>query len=251
MDRTRGYTEHNRVAWDQIAPVRPPEPAAFFAAGGTTLDDCETEALPDVAGQRMLHLQCASGNESLSWAVRGARVVGVDISAVAVRLATERAAQTGLAARFVAADVYDLPPELVDFDVVYASSGVVCWLPDLDRWAAIVAGRLRPGGRFLLYEHHPVWEATAGAPDALRPVTGYFGRSTPVAELDRSRRPRAAVPERAFVSFLWPLGDVVTALANAGLRVELVVEHPVPALYGAGEAASWWPGTYLVRAVRG
>jgi SAM-dependent methyltransferase len=250
MDRTRSYTEHNRVCWDQIAPARAPEPAEFFAAGGSTLDDCEIAALPDVAGQRLLHLQCASGNESLSWAVRGAQVVGVDISAVAVRLATERAAQTGLAARFVAADVYDLPTELVGFDVVYARSGVVCWLPSLDRWARTVAGRLRPGGRFLLYEHHPVWEATAGAPDALRPVADYFGRSTPVAGLDPTRRPRAAVPDRSFVSFLWPLGDVVTALARAGLRIELVVEHPVPELYGAGPAAARWPGTYLIRAVR-
>ncbi|MEV0840628.1 class I SAM-dependent methyltransferase [Actinocatenispora sera] len=250
MDRTRSYTEHNRVCWDQIAPARAPEPTEFFAAGGSTLDDCETEALPDVAGQRLLHLQCASGNESLSWAVRGAQVVGVDISAVAVRLATERAAQTELAARFVVADVYDLPAELVGFDVVYASSGVVCWLPSLDRWARTVAGRLRPGGRFLLYEHHPVWEATAGAPDALRPVADYFGRSTPVAGLDPTRRPRAAVPDRSFVSFLWPLGDVVTALARAGLRIELVVEHPVPELYGAGPAAARWPGTYLIRAMR-
>lgn len=250
MDTARAYTAGNRVAWDEIAPHRPPEPAEFFRTGGSTLDGPEAAALGDVTGRRMLHLQCASGNESLSWAARGATVVGVDISAVAVGLAAERAAQTGLPATFVAADVYDLPPELTGFDVVYASSGVVCWLPDLDRWARVVAGRLRRGGVFLLWEHHPVWEATAGGPDGLRAVTDYFGRGTPVATLDGSRRPGAASAETRFVSFLWPVGDVVTALVRAGLRLVELAEYPVPGLYGGGGSAGWLPGAYLVRAVR-
>lgn len=105
------------------------------------------EALPDVAGARMLHLACANGDDSLSWAARGATVVGVDISDVAIALANDSAAATGLDARFVAADVYDLPADVGDFDVVYASWGVTCWLPDLSTWGQIVAGLLRPGRR--------------------------------------------------------------------------------------------------------
>ncbi|HEY3503464.1 MAG TPA: class I SAM-dependent methyltransferase [Actinocatenispora sp.] len=249
MDATRAYTGRNRDAWNQIAPRRTPEPAAFFAAGGSTLDECEATALGDVTGRRILHLQCASGNESLSWAARGARVVGVDISDVAIGLARERAAETGLSATFVVADVYDVPAELTGFDIVYASSGVVCWLPDLDRWARIVAGRLRPGGVFLLYEHHPVWEATAAAPGGLRAAVDYFGRGTPVSGLDVSRRPGAAAPDTPLVSFLWPLGDVVTALVRAGLRLDLLAEHPEPRMYGDGPTAGWLPAAYLVRAV--
>lgn len=137
------------------------------------------EALPDVAGARMLHLACANGDDSLSWAARGATVVGVDISDVAIALANDSAAATGLDARFVAADVYDLQADVGDFDVVYASWGVTCWLPDLSTWGQIVAGLLRPGGVFLLCEHHPVWEVLAPRGDHVQVTADYFGRGHP------------------------------------------------------------------------
>ncbi|MGI8577160.1 MAG: hypothetical protein ACR2KG_04415 [Nocardioidaceae bacterium] len=82
MDTTLDYTSRNRITWNAIADKRPGKPAAFFANGGTTLDDIEVAQIPDVAGKRLLHLACANGNESLSWAARGASVTGVDISDV-------------------------------------------------------------------------------------------------------------------------------------------------------------------------
>ncbi len=113
MDKTRDYTSRNRRGWDRIAPSRPTEPAEFFLRGGTTLETMETDALPQVSGLRLLHLACASGNESLSWAARGASVVGVDISEAAVRTANEQARASRL------------------------------------EWARIVSARLTEGGTFL------------------------------------------------------------------------------------------------------
>ncbi|MGA8117376.1 MAG: class I SAM-dependent methyltransferase [Actinocatenispora sp.] len=251
MDHVRQHTEANRVTWNSIAPSRPPEPPEFFAGGGSTLDDCEAEALGPVTGRRLLHLQCAAGNDSLSWAVRGAQVVGVDISDVAIATATRQAATSGLDATFVAADVYDLPESIGTFDIVYASAGVVCWLPDLDRWAAIVSGRLRRGGTFLLYEHHPVWETLCVGEDGVRISTDYFGRDALDApQLDPTKRPVGWTPQSRFRCFLWPLGDVVTALARAGLRLDLVEEHPCAEMYGGWPSVRWLPATYLVRAFR-
>jgi len=253
----RTHTHANRASWNAIAPARTPQPARYFLAGGTTLEPWEADALGDVTGTRMLHLQCASGNETFSWAMRGARVVGVDISDVAIEQA--RATATDLpdaSASFVVADVYDLPPSLGSFDVVYASAGVVCWLPDLNRWARIVAERLRPGGTFLLNEHHPVWEVLAvraadGMPAAVEPTLDYFGRAPVHDGYDDTKRPRGWTPQIEFTSFVWPVGDVVNALLGAGLRLTELTELAIPQMYAAlGEQAGWLPAAYQLRAIR-
>jgi SAM-dependent methyltransferase len=254
MDDVLAYTEINRRGWDVMAADRPARGAAFYRDGGTTLDDVETEALPDVSGRTFLHLACANGNDSLSWAARGARVTGVDISAVAIEAARQQAVESGLDARFVAADMFDLPDDLGRFDVVHASWGVVCWVPDVDRWLSVVVEHLNDGGTFFLAEHHPVWEAL-GAPDdegRLRPVADYFGRHTPSGHsLDPTRHPRGWTEDVETASFVWPVSDVVSAMTTAGLKVEHFSEHPLPELYdGMGDAASRLPAVYLVRAVR-
>jgi SAM-dependent methyltransferase len=251
-------TTANRDSWNAIAPARTPQPARYFLDGGSTLEEWEASALGHVDGARMLHLQCASGNETFSWAMRGARVVGVDISDVAIAQARATAADLpGAAVDFVAADVYDLPDGLGRFDIVYASAGVVCWLPDLDRWARIVASHLEPGGTFLLNEHHPVWEvlavhaAVGDQPATVEPTLDYFGR-VPLREgYDDTKRPRGWTSQVEFTSFVWPVGDVVTALLRAGLRLVEFTELPVPDMYtGLGIRAGWLPAAYQVRAIR-
>lgn len=252
MDRILSHTSANRISWNEIAPARPPQPPEFFLRGGSTLDDFEPGLLPDVSGKRMLHLACANGNDSVSWAFLGASVTGVDISEVAIRSATALAAETGADARFVAADMYQLPAHLRDFDVVYASAGVVCWLPDLDLWAQMIADRLRPGGTFLLIEHHPIWEVLGVRSDGVAVTVDYFGRGRPTVQTyDQAKRPTGSTPRTSFDAFLWPVSDVVMSLVHAGLRLDEFHEAPLPAMYqGLGEAAGRLPAIYVVRAIR-
>ncbi len=159
MERIRRFTSQNRNAWNEIAEVRYAHRkpgAAFFAAGGSTLAQIELEAVGAVESRTLLHLQCATGEETLSWAVKGARATGVDISDRQIEIAREVAAEAGLEVTFLACDVYDLPDHLQNqsFDIVYSSGGVLCWLPELDPWARVIAGALKPNGLFLLYEEH-------------------------------------------------------------------------------------------------
>src|SRR5262249_20693055 len=120
------------------------------------LDAIEQAALGDVTGKSLLHLQCHFGLDTLSWARQGARVTGVDFAEDAVREARALAGVLGLQGTFVHSDIDDLPQRLdVTFDIVFTSHGVLCWLPDLERWAHVIAHFLRPGGLFYIIEAHP------------------------------------------------------------------------------------------------
>jgi SAM-dependent methyltransferase len=251
MDHILASTRSNRISWNEIAPARPQQPPEFFQRGGSTLEDFEPGLLPDVAGKRLLHLACASGNESISWAFLGAIVTGVDISDVAIRSASALARETGADARFLAADMYAIPSALRDFDVIYASWGVVCWLPDLDEWAQMIADRLRPGGTFLLNEHHPIWEVLGvRRPGEVAVTVDYFGRNRPTVQTyDQAKRPTGSTPETSFDAFLWPVSDVVMSLMRAGLRIDEFFEAPAPEMYhGLGDAADRLPAVYVIKA---
>lgn len=226
------YTSVNRRLWDARARVH--FDSAFydvegFRRGGTHLLDVELDEIGSVAGRDLLHLQCHFGLDTLSFARLGARVTGVDFSEVAVEQARALAGGLGLLAEFICADVLDLPAALSGrFDIVYTSRGVLCWLGDLEPWAAGIARCLRPGGRFYIFEDHPV----AAALDEVTPALGiaypYFERPGPDrCEVEGSYADRA-MPSTEPFAYEWShgLGEVLTALIRAGLRVETVREFP-------------------------
>ena len=137
------YFAMNRSAWDQRAQVHFGSKfynVAGFLAGETSLREIERAELTDVAGKRLLHLQCHFGLDTLSWARQGAVCTGVDISSVAIQKARELAAQTRLNTEFVCSDVYGFERTHSEpYDIVFTSYGAICWLPDLTRWAQVVA----------------------------------------------------------------------------------------------------------------
>jgi SAM-dependent methyltransferase len=228
------HEQANRRRWDELVPIH--ARSAFydvpgFLAGQTSLRPLEIDEVGDVAGKSLLHLQCHFGLDTLSWARRGARVTGVDYSPAAIEQARALAAQAKLPARFVCARVQDLPEVHEDtYDIVFTSYGVLCWLPDLGPWARTIAACLRPGGIFYMVEMHPFTDVFDDRPGTsqLRLGYPYFPPAEPLAEqvpgtyADRS----AAVEHRQ--SYLWvhPLGKVLTALVQAGLRLEFVHEFP-------------------------
>jgi SAM-dependent methyltransferase len=204
-----------------------------FRAGGIRLRDDEVAAVGDVRGRSLLHLQCHFGIDTLSWARLGARVTGADFSPAAIRLAQELAADLGFAdARFVESNVYDLPDHLDgEFDVVYTSRGVLGWLPDIRGWARVVAHFVAPGGTFFITEIHPVaqvFENEGVAPGELRLAYPYWEHHDPlVFDVKGSYAdPDADVGEQKEHGWDHGLGEIVTALVDAGLRIESLAEHP-------------------------
>jgi SAM-dependent methyltransferase len=231
------YLEANRALWEEWTDIH--ETSAFydldaFRKGGTRLQGYEIEEIGDVTGKTLLHLQCHFGMDSLSWARRGADVTGADFSPKAVALAAELAGELGLAdrARFVCSNLYDLPANLQGgFDVVYTSRGVLGWLPDIEGWARIAAHFVRPGGIFYITEIHPVaqvWDDEDVEPGELRLRYPYFSNELPfVFPTQGSYADRTARVEQP-VEYGWNhgLGEIVTALAANGLRVESLREFP-------------------------
>ncbi len=227
----------NKALWDAWTAVHAAGEfydLAGFRAGGVRIPPYEIEMVGDVTGKSLLHLQCHFGIDTLSWARLGARVTGVDFSPDAIALARSLADDLGFSeAHFVESNIYDLPGALDGtFDIVYTSLGVLGWLPDIRAWARIVARYLAPGGTFLITEVHPIAQALENegvAPGELRLAYPYWEHPEPLTfPVTGSYADPSADLGQDLVEHGWDhgLGEIVTALIDAGLRIERLVEHP-------------------------
>ena len=201
-----------------------------FKAGRMTLDPITLAGPGDVTGKSLLHLQCHFGMDTMSWARRGAIVTGVDFSAEAIEAARTLAAEVGIQVTFVHCDLYDLPQHLTgQFDVVFTSYGVLGWLPDLGRWAQVIAHFLKPGGIFYIVEVHPVALLfDEHRQDAeLRLLYPYFQGAEPLRiEKDGSYAAPDAPIRSVTYAWIHPLAEIIASLLRAGLRIEAFDEYP-------------------------
>lgn len=153
------YFDLNKKFWD--SRVEPHQSSSLydmkaFMAGKSSLTEIEKDELGDVTQKTLLHLQCHFGQDTISWARKGAIATGVDFSGKAIDKANEIKDELGVQARFIESNVYDLPEVLDEqFDIVFTSYGATPWLPDLTKWAAIVSRYLKKGGLFYIAEFHP------------------------------------------------------------------------------------------------
>jgi SAM-dependent methyltransferase len=232
MSDKPSWHEKNRAMWDVKAPlhlVSAGYDVAGFKAGCNQLRAHEIADLGNVSGKELIHLQCHFGLDTLSWARLGARVTGLDFSAPAVLAATDLARQTGIDATFVTSDVYDAAAAVGGrtFDIVYTGVGALCWLPDMNGWARVVHDLLRPGGQLYLFEFHPVkWMIEGSAPNSIEIRDSYFTPPEGCSEFGGVTYMDSSIPAAATPTVQWshPLGEVVTALAQAGLRIESLRE---------------------------
>jgi SAM-dependent methyltransferase len=227
------FVELNRDLWDKRVRAHLQfnlYPSAKVEDGTYEVGYPDRDELGDVRGKRLLHLQCNAGADTLFWARQGASVVGLDFSQEAIAEARRLAAATALDATFVCSDVYAAHAQSLGlFDVVYTSTGVLWWLPDLDGWAKVIADHLAPGGFFYIHEIHPAsmiydWES-----DGLDVAHDYF-TTEPMVEEGSAGTYYESGPDfecepATEVGWTHTLGGVITALASAGLRVEYLHEH--------------------------
>ncbi len=196
-----------------------------WKSGKNSLTPIEIREVGDVVGRSLLHLQCHFGQDTLSWARMGAtEVVGCDLADKAIEYARELAAEMNLPARFVCCNVYDLPQHLEgQFDIVFTSYGTIGWLPDLERWAAVVRHFLKPGGVFYIADFHPVVWMFGDSMEQLQ--YPYFGGE--VIETEQVGTYADRDSSIKYKEFGWnhSLSEVVNCLIRQGLRIEFLNEY--------------------------
>jgi SAM-dependent methyltransferase len=231
------YRTVNRAGWDERAPAHAASPdyaLARFAQDPEFISDVvrfDRERLGALAGLEGVHLQCHIGTDTISLARLGAHMTGLDFSPASLAEARRLAARLGADVEFVEADVYDAVERLGAgrFDLVYTGIGALCWLPDVRRWAAVVAALLRPGGRLHLREGHPMlWALADVRPDGLLAVEHpYFETDAPNVWDDPGTyvETDATFVHTRTLEWNHGLGEIVTALLDHGLELTALVEH--------------------------
>lgn len=160
MQNDLNYLEINKESWNKRVDSHLSSDfydQQGFLDGKTSLKEIELKLLGNVEGKSILHLQCHFGQDTISLSRLGANATGVDLSDKAIKYAREIAGETNSNANFICCDIYNLPNHLNEkFDIVFTSYGTIGWLPDLDKWANIVSSFLKPNGKFVFVEFHPV-----------------------------------------------------------------------------------------------
>jgi SAM-dependent methyltransferase len=232
---TRTWREVNLANWEARVPVHT-APGGYDLASFddpahlSTVVRYDVPRLGRLDGLDVVHLQCHIGTDTVSLARLGARsTTGLDFSPSALAAGRELASRADADVRFVEADAYDAVRVLgtAVADVVYTGIGALCWLPDIDRWADVVAGLLRPGGRLFLREGHPMLLTLADPrPDGLLVVEyPYFETDGIEFREESTYAGSGAVSAPEQVAFSHGLGETFTALRDAGLEVTDFVEH--------------------------
>lgn len=221
------YLKANRELWNAWAGFHP-ETKLYqmeaFRNGATSLMQLERTALEPVSGQSLLHLQCHFGQDTISWSRLGAKAVGVDFSEKAIATATSLANDMAVDTAFIEADVLQLDLGRM-FDIVFTSYGVLTWLPDLTKWAEVVARHLKPGGTFFIAEFHPglvMLDLETG-----KYAYSYFKNTEPFEEtVTGSYADPQEGTARTEYSWAYSISEVLNALIGQGLLLESFEEYP-------------------------
>jgi len=270
------YYEFNRASWDERAPAHAASPDyAFerFVEDPAFLSEVVRFDLPrlgDINGLKGVHLQCHIGTDTLSLARLGAQMTGLDLSPASLAQARELSRRAGPHVEYVESELYDAVSVLGagSFDLVFTGIGALCWLPSVSRWAQVVADLLVPGGRLFIREGHPVlWSVEYERPDRLLVLEyPYFEREQALVWDEPGTYVETDAVFEQNITHEWNhgLGEIVTAVLDAGMDLTMLVEHdsvpwePLPGQMVKDEHGEWrladrperMPLTYTLQAIK-
>jgi len=225
MNTEDNYLHINRQSWNNVVDIH--WKSEFynledFIKGETSLNSIELGLLGDLTGKTVLHLQCHFGQDTISLSRLGVEVTGVDFSDKAIEKAKELAKGTN--ATFICCDIYSLSDYLdKQFDIVFTSYGTIGWLPDLDKWAKVISRFLKPNGKFVIVEFHPVvWMFDN---DFEQIAYRYFNSEPIIESLNGTYAERTNEITRTTITWNHGLGEVINSLIKNGLQINSFEEY--------------------------
>ncbi len=249
MEILSDYIKINKQTWNNKTQVH--IDSQFydndnFLKGKSTLNSIELELLGDVKGKTILHLQCHFGQDSLSLARLGAKVTGVDFSEKAIEKANEFNSKLNLDAEFLCCDIYDLPNYLnKKFDIVFTSYGTIGWLPDLTKWANVVSKFLKPNGKFIMAEFHPVvWMFDN---DFKEVFYNYFNVEPIIEDESGTYADRYSKIEAKTIGWNHPTSEVLNSLIIAGLEINAFNEYDYSPYNCFNETEEFEPNKFRIK----
>lgn len=227
MENHHNYKTINKQLWNNKVAIHVESDfydVQGFLQGQTSLNSIELGLLGDVSNKSILHLQCHFGLDSLSLSRMGAEVTGVDLSDKAIDKANELVGKTGSNARFICSDVFELPNHLNQkFDIVFTSYGTIGWLPDVNKWAQVINHFLKPGGKFVFVEFHPVvWMFDENFTYI---KYNYFNEASIIEEEQGTYAQKDAEIKQKSISWNHPMSDVINSLIKNNIQIKHLQEY--------------------------
>lgn len=225
--KPENYLEINKEAWNNKVPIH--LDSEFYAMdsflkGKNALPQTDLDLLGNIKGKSILHLQCHFGQDSLSMARMGAKVTGIDLSNKAIEKAQALNIELNLDATFICCDVYNTLEHIKEkFDIVYTSYGTIGWLPNLDKWAKVISGALKPNGKFIFVEFHPIlWMFD----DDFTKIQHHYHNEKPIIETyTGTYANKEAEITTNSIGWNHSLSEVFQALSKNSLRIEHFNEY--------------------------
>jgi ubiquinone/menaquinone biosynthesis C-methylase UbiE len=227
MKQSNDYININKATWNDKTEVHIASDfydMEGFLKGKSTLQEIELKLLGDIKNKKILHLQCHFGQDTMTLARMGAMVTGVDISDKAIEKAKEFSKQLNLDTTFICCDIYDTPQFLDEkFDIVFTSYGTIGWFPDLDKWAALVSHFLKPKGKFVFAEFHPVvWMFDN---DFKEVYYNYFNVEPIIEDETGTYADKFSKISTQTITWNHPISEVLNALLKNGLELKSFDEY--------------------------
>ncbi|HKX86138.1 MAG TPA: class I SAM-dependent methyltransferase [Flavobacterium sp.] len=243
------YLEINKKTWNEKTDFH--VDSEFYAnddflKGKSSLNEIELKLIGEIKGKSILHLQCHFGQDTLSFARMGAKATGVDLADKAIQKAKEFNEQLNLDAKFICCDIYDLPKHLDEqFDIVFTSYGTIGWLPDLDKWANVVSHFLKPQGKFILADFHPiVWMFDN---DFKEVFYSYFNVEPIIEEESGTYANKNASLETKTITWNHPTSEVLNALIKSGLEIQSFDEYDYSPYNCFNQTEEFEPGKFRIK----
>jgi len=221
MDPESNYIEINKHSWNNRTDTHLKSDfynLEGFLKGETSLNPIELAILGDIKGKRILHLQCHFGQDTISLSRLGAVVTGVDLSDKAIESARRIAQETNSDAQFICCDLYDLENHLDEqFDIVFTSYGTITWLPDLDKWGKLISKFLKPNGKFVFVEFHPVvWMFD----DNFEKIGYNYFNVAPIVETENGTyADKGADISQSYVTWNHSMSEVISSLVHNSMEL--------------------------------